>query len=38
MLKLFGAVPVLKPISGDGWTPRIDAVPVLGADTDAILQ
>jgi len=33
-----GAIPVLKPVHGDGWTPRIDAVPQLGADTPRILE
>lgn len=32
-----GPLPVLKPVSGDGWQPRLDPVPALGQHTDAIL-
>jgi itaconate CoA-transferase len=32
-----GALPVLKPVSGDGWQPRLDPIPALGEHTDAIL-
>jgi itaconate CoA-transferase len=32
-----GSLPALKPISGEGWQPRLDAVPALGEHTDAIL-
>lgn len=32
-----GPLPALKPISGEGWQPRLDPVPTLGEHTDAIL-
>ncbi len=32
-----GRLPALKPVSGDGWEPRLDPVPALGQHTDAIL-
>jgi itaconate CoA-transferase len=32
-----GRLPALKPISGDGWQPRLDPIPSLGEHTDAIL-
>ena len=32
-----GPLPALKPVSGDGWEPRLDPVPALGQHTDAIL-
>lgn len=32
-----GPLPALKPVSGGGWQPRLDAVPALGEHTDAIL-
>ena len=32
-----GLLPALKPVSGDGWEPRLDPVPALGEHTDAIL-
>ncbi len=32
-----GPLPALKPVSGDGWQPRLDPVPALGEHTDAIL-
>jgi itaconate CoA-transferase len=32
-----GALPALKPVSGDGWQPRLDPIPALGEHTDAIL-
>ncbi|WP_108658809.1 CaiB/BaiF CoA transferase family protein [Acuticoccus kandeliae] len=33
-----GTIPALLPITGAGWTPRVDAVPALGAHTNAILS
>jgi itaconate CoA-transferase len=32
-----GPLPALKPVSGNGWEPRLDPVPALGEHTDAIL-
>ena len=32
-----GPLPALKPISGDGWEPRLDPVPALGEHTQRIL-
>jgi itaconate CoA-transferase len=32
-----GPLPALKPVSGDGWQPRLDPVPALGEHTDTIL-
>jgi itaconate CoA-transferase len=32
-----GSLPALKPVSGDGWQPRLDPVPALGEHTDTIL-
>ncbi|MEW9804380.1 CaiB/BaiF CoA transferase family protein [Mesorhizobium marinum] len=32
-----GPLPALKPVSGDGWQPRLDPVPALGQHTEAIL-
>jgi itaconate CoA-transferase len=32
-----GPLPALKPIAGDGWEPRMDAVPALGEHNAAIL-
>jgi itaconate CoA-transferase len=32
-----GPLPALKPVSGEGWEPRLDPVPALGEHTDAIL-
>jgi len=32
-----GPLPALKPVSGDGWQPRLDPVPALSQHTDAIL-
>jgi itaconate CoA-transferase len=32
-----GPLPALKPVSGDGWEPRLDPIPALGEHTDAIL-
>jgi itaconate CoA-transferase len=32
-----GPLPALKPVSGDGWEPRLDPVPALGQHTEAIL-
>jgi hypothetical protein len=32
-----GPLPALKPVTGDGWEPRLDPVPRLGEHTDAIL-
>ena len=32
-----GPLPALRPVSGDGWQPRLDPVPALGEHTDAIL-
>jgi itaconate CoA-transferase len=32
-----GPFPALKPVSGDGWEPRLDPVPRLGEHTHAIL-
>jgi itaconate CoA-transferase len=32
-----GPLPALKPVSGEGWEPRLDPVPALGQHTDAIL-
>ncbi len=32
-----GALPALKPISGNAWEPRIDPVPALGGHTASIL-
>jgi itaconate CoA-transferase len=32
-----GRIPGLKPISGQGWEPRLEPVPELGEHTDAIL-
>ena len=32
-----GPLPALKPVSGDGWQPRLDPVPALGEHTAAIL-
>ncbi len=33
-----GLLPALKPISGEGWEPRMDAIPALGEHTAAILR
>ena len=33
-----GRVPTLRPVSGDGWQPRMDPVPSLGEQTDKILR
>ena len=33
-----GSIQALKPISGDSWTPRLDAVPALGQHSEKILQ
>lgn len=33
-----GPLPVLKPVSGEGWQPRLDPVPALGEHTDKILD
>jgi itaconate CoA-transferase len=33
-----GALPSLRPVAGDGWTPRMDRVPALGEHTDAVLR
>ncbi len=32
-----GPMPALKPVSGAGWDPRMDAIPELGQHTEAIL-
>ena len=32
-----GPLPALKPVSGDGWEPRLDPVPALGEHTEQIL-
>jgi itaconate CoA-transferase len=32
-----GPLPALKPVSGDGWQPRLDPVPAIGEHTDSIL-
>lgn len=32
-----GPLPALKPVSGDGWEPRLDPVPALGEHTETIL-
>lgn len=32
-----GPLPALKPVSGDGWRPRLDPVPGLGEHTETIL-
>ena len=32
-----GPMPALRPITGDGWTPRMDPVPGLGEHTAQIL-
>jgi itaconate CoA-transferase len=32
-----GRLTALKPVSGDGWEPRLDPVPALGQHTDSIL-
>ena len=32
-----GRLPALKPVSGNGWEPRLDPIPALGQHTDAIL-
>lgn len=31
-------VPALRPVSGNGWTPRMDPVPALGEHTQSILR
>jgi itaconate CoA-transferase len=31
-----GVLPALKPVSGDGWQPRLDPVPALGQHTQAV--
>ncbi len=33
-----GPLPALKPLSGSGWTPRMDAIPALGQHNDAIAE
>jgi itaconate CoA-transferase len=33
-----GPLPALKPVSGEGWEPRLDPVPALGEHTAAILS
>ncbi|MDF1819644.1 MAG: CaiB/BaiF CoA-transferase family protein [Immundisolibacteraceae bacterium] len=33
-----GRVPALRPVSGDGWQPRMDPVPSLGEQTAKILR
>ena len=33
-----GLVPVLKPLGGSGWEPRLDTVPDLGEHSRAILE
>lgn len=32
-----GPIPALKPVSGEGWQPRVDPIPALGQHTQAIL-
>jgi itaconate CoA-transferase len=32
-----GPLPGLRPVSGDGWEPRMDPVPALGEHTDRVL-
>ncbi|MCF3931980.1 CoA transferase [Acuticoccus sp. M5D2P5] len=32
-----GTIPALAPLTGAGWTPRLDPVPALGAHTASIL-
>jgi itaconate CoA-transferase len=32
-----GPLPGLRPVTGEGWEPRLDPVPALGEHTDAIL-
>ncbi|MGD9915318.1 MAG: CaiB/BaiF CoA transferase family protein [Rhizobiaceae bacterium] len=32
-----GPLPTLKPVSGEGWQPRLDPVPALGEHTQSIL-
>jgi itaconate CoA-transferase len=33
-----GDLPGLRPITGEGWAPRLDPVPALGEHTEAILR
>ena len=33
-----GPIPALKPLGGEGWEPRMDAVPALGEHTATILE
>jgi itaconate CoA-transferase len=33
-----GTMPALRPVGGEGWTPRLDPVPALGEHTEAVLQ
>lgn len=33
-----GSLPALKPITGEGWEPRMDAIPALGEHTERILR
>ncbi|MGL4635374.1 MAG: CaiB/BaiF CoA transferase family protein [Beijerinckiaceae bacterium] len=33
-----GEMPNLRPISGAGWSPRMDPVPALGEHTNAVLE
>ncbi len=33
-----GPLPALKPLSGAGWQPRMDAIPALGQHNHAILR
>lgn len=32
-----GPIPALKPVSGEGWQPRVDPIPAPGEHTQAIL-
>jgi itaconate CoA-transferase len=32
-----GPLPALRPVSGEGWEPRLDPVPALGEHTSSIL-
>ncbi|MCG7360569.1 CoA transferase [Roseomonas sp. ACRSG] len=33
-----GMMPALRPVAGEGWTPRLDPVPALGEHTEAVLR
>jgi len=33
-----GAIPNIRPISGQGWEPRMEPIPALGEHTDAVLN